>query len=92
MHIRAITIAAALCCATGSSAQANTAVASCVEKLPADGQLIFNTVRPELVPTADLRTLVRAKAIELVGAGKVSQSAAPDAARAAATCLEMLRK
>jgi hypothetical protein len=92
MHIRAIMITAAFCCATGSSAQANTVTASCVAKLSADGQLIFITVRPELVPSADVRTLVRAKTIELVGAGKVSQAAAPDAALAAAACLEMLRK
>jgi hypothetical protein len=92
MHIRTIPLALALCLATGSAAQANTDVAVCVAKLSADGQLIFNTVRPELGPTADLRTLVRAKAIELVGAGKVNQAAAPDAALAAAACLELLRK
>jgi hypothetical protein len=92
MHMRAITIAFAVSLAASAAARANTEVAACVAKLSADGQLIFNSVRPELGPTADLRTLVRAKAIELVGAGKVSQAAAPDAALAAAACLELLRK
>jgi hypothetical protein len=92
MHIRAITITLALCCATGSAAQTNDEVAACVAKLPADGQLIVKLVRPELGPAADLRTLVREKTIELVGAGKVSHAAAPDAALAAAACLELLRK
>lgn len=92
MKIRAITIAVALWCGTGSTAQANSDLAACVTKLSAEGQLIFNTVRPQLGPTTDLPSLVRAKAIQLVGAGKVSQAAAPDAALAAAVCLELLRK
>jgi hypothetical protein len=92
MPIRAIMIVAALCCAAGSSAEANTEAAVCVAKLSDDGQLIFNTVRPDLVLSTDLRTLVRAKVIELVGAGKISQAAAPQAALAAAACLERLRK
>jgi hypothetical protein len=71
---------------------ANPAVAACVAKLSADGQLIFNAARPELGPATDLRSLVRATAVQLVGAGKVSQAAAPDAALAAAACLELLRK
>jgi hypothetical protein len=92
MYKTALPIAFALCLASASAAHANTEVATCVAKLSPDGQLIFNTVRPELGPTVDLRTLVRAKAIALVGAGKVSQASAPDAALAAAACLELLRK
>jgi hypothetical protein len=92
MHSRKIAIILALSFAEGAAAQADNGVAACVAKLSADGQLIFNTVLPELVPKADLRTLVRAKAIELVGNGRVSQAAAPDAALAAAACLELLRK
>lgn len=91
MHSRTIAIVLALSFAEVAAAQANTEVAACVAKLSADGQFIFNTVRPELGPTADLRALVRAKAIELVDAGKVSQAAAPDAALAAAACPELLR-
>lgn len=92
MLSRPIAIVLALCIAERAAAQANTEVAACVAKLSADGQLIVNTVRPELGPATDLRTLVRAKAIQLVGQGKVSQAAAPDAALAAASCLELLRK
>jgi hypothetical protein len=90
MHIRALTIAVALCCATSSLAQTSTEGSACVAKLSIDGQLIFDTVHPELTPTTALQTLVRAKAIELVGAGKVTQASAPDAALAAAECLVLL--
>jgi hypothetical protein len=72
--------------------KAHPAVAACVAKLLADGQLIFNAARPEQGPATDLRSLVRATAVHLVGAGKVGQAAAPDAALAAAACLELLRK
>jgi hypothetical protein len=92
MHMKAIPIALVACLASGSVAHANTNVAACVAKLSADGQLIFNTVRSELGPNVELRPLVRAKAIALVGAGKVSQAAAPDAALAATACIELLRK
>jgi hypothetical protein len=91
MHIRAFTIVVALC-APGTTALASTELAACVAKLSADGQLIVNIVQPELGPTTDLRTLVRAKTIQLASAGKVSQAAATDAALAAAECLELLRK
>jgi hypothetical protein len=92
MHTRAITIVFAVCLTASSAAHANTEVAACVAKLTADSRLIFNSVRPVLELTADLRTPVHAKAIELVGAGKVSQAAAPDAALAAAAWLELSRK
>jgi hypothetical protein len=88
------TIAIVLClsCSEEAAAQVNNEVATCVAKLSADGKLIFSTARLDLGPATDLRTLVRATAIQLVGMGKVSQAAAPDAALAAATCLDLLRK
>jgi hypothetical protein len=92
MHMRAITITVFLCCAAGTSVQAETEVSACVGKLPADGQLIFNTVRPKLGATIDLRTLVRDSTLQLVSEGKVGYGAAPDAALAAAACLDLLRK
>jgi hypothetical protein len=84
MLSRTFAIVLALSCAEGAAAQANTEVAACVAKLSTNGSLIFNTARPELGPATDLRTLVRATALQLVGAGKVSQ--------AAAACLDLLRK
>jgi hypothetical protein len=92
MLSRTIAIVLVLCITEGAFAQANTDVAACVAKLSADGKLIFSTARPELGSATELRTLVRATAIQLVGAGKVSPAAAPDAALAAAACLELLRK
>jgi hypothetical protein len=92
MYSRTIVTVLALSFAKEAAAQANNNVAACVAKLSADGQLIFNIARPALGPETDLRTLVRATAIQLAGAGKVSQAAAPDAALAAAACLELLRK
>jgi hypothetical protein len=89
MLSRTIAIMLALSITEAAVAQATTQVAACVAKLSVDGQLIFNTARPEVSPATDLRTLVRATAIQLVGMGKVSQAAAPDAA---AACLELLRK
>jgi hypothetical protein len=92
MHGKTIAIVLALSVAEAAAAPANHEIAACVAKLSADSQLIFNTVRPELEPATDLRALVRATAIQLVGTGKVSQAAAPDAALAAAACLELLLK
>jgi hypothetical protein len=92
MLSRTIAIVLALSLAEGAAARASTDIAACVAKLSADGRLIFNTARPELGSATDLRTLVRATALQLVGAGKVSQAAAPDAALAAAACLDLLRK
>ncbi len=91
MLIKSTPIAVALCLASSPAALANTDVAACVAKLSVDGQLIFNTVQPELDASIDLRKLVRAKAIELVAAGEISEVLAPDAALAAAACLKMLR-
>lgn len=96
MYSRTLAVMLVLSFAEAAAAQSRTevgpALAACVAKLSADGQLIFNVARPELGPATDLRTLVRATAVHLVGTGKVSQAAAPDAALAAAACLELLRK
>jgi hypothetical protein len=96
MYSRTLAVVFVLSFAEAAAAQArneaNPAVAACVAKLSADGQLIFSTARPELSPATELRTLVRATAVRLVGTGKVSQTTAPDAALAAAACLELLPK
>jgi hypothetical protein len=92
MYIRVIAIAAALCSVQSSIVRADVKLTACVAKLSADGQLIFNKVRAEQIPSADLRTLVRAAAIQFAGEGKISMAAAPDAALAAAACLELVRK
>jgi hypothetical protein len=96
MYSRTLAVVLALSVAEAAAAQARNeatpAVAACVAKLSAEGKLIFSTALPELSPATELRTLVRATAVRLVGTGIVSQAAAPDAALAAAACLELLRK
>jgi hypothetical protein len=82
----------AACVIASASSSANEQTAQCVSKLSPDGQLIYKTTLPELSTSSDLRATVRAKTIELAGAGRISQSEAPNAALAAAACLELVRR
>jgi hypothetical protein len=74
------------------SALANEVAAeTCAATLTANQQLIYQTVKPDFRPDADLIKQVRPKVIDLVTAGKLPRASAPDDAQAAAKCLKLLQ-
>jgi hypothetical protein len=92
MDGKIVLLLCAACVFAAGSATASDPATQCASKLSSDGQLIYKTTLPELSPGSDLRATVRAKTIQLAGAGRISQSEAPNAALAAAACLELVRR
>lgn len=66
--------------------------AVCAASLTADQQLIYQSILPDLTREANLSALVRAKVTALVTAGRLPISSAPDDARIAAHCLQMVHQ
>jgi hypothetical protein len=66
--------------------------AVCAVSLTIDQRLIYETVLPDLTPEANLSALVRIKVTALVGAGRLPMSSAPDDARIAGRCLQMVHR
>jgi hypothetical protein len=64
--------------------------ATCAASLTADQNLIYQSVLPYLTPETDLPSLVRTEVMALVSAGRLSMSTAPDDARKAGRCLQMV--
>jgi hypothetical protein len=92
MDGKIVLLLCAACVFAAGSATASDPATQCASKLSPDGQLIYKTTLPELSPASDLRTIVRAKTIQLAGSGRINQSEAPNAALAAAACLELVRR
>lgn len=65
---------------------------ACSATLTADQKLIYQTVLPDLKRETDLPSLVRTKVMALVNAGRLSISTAPDDARTAGRCLQMVHQ
>ena len=85
-----IITAIALLALSAAPAFAGTGEAkNCAAGLDANGQLIFNTVLPQVTPSVDLRAVVTAATKSLVSSGQVPMSAARPAAMAAGECLKM---
>lgn len=63
---------------------------TCAASLTADQNLIYQSVLPYLTPETDLPSLVRTEVMALVNAGRLSMASAPDDAREAARCLQMV--
>jgi hypothetical protein len=66
--------------------------ATCAASLTASQKLIYQSVLPDLKRETDLPTLVRAKVMALVTAGRLQMSSAPDDAQVAASCLQMVHQ
>jgi azurin len=67
------------------------AAESCAATLSANQRLIYDTIKPDFRPDADLVKQVRPKVIALVKTGKLPRASAPDDAQTAAKCLKMLQ-
>lgn len=63
---------------------------TCAASLTADQNLIYQSVLPSLTSETDLPSLVRTEVMTLVNAGRLSMSTAPDDARKASQCLQMV--
>jgi hypothetical protein len=80
-------------CLIPLSAMADQAAATkCRASLPDEPKLIYDKSAPLVTPSTDLKGVLRSQTRALVLAGKVSLSTAPDSAREAAQCLELLQK
>jgi hypothetical protein len=66
--------------------------ATCAASLTADQRLIYQSVLLDLTRKANLSDLVRAKVTALVTAGRLPMASAPDDARIAARCLQMVHQ
>jgi hypothetical protein len=66
--------------------------AGCAASLTNDQKGIYQAVLADFTQQANLTLLVRAKVIALVEARRLQAASAPDDAKAAAHCLEMMYK
>jgi hypothetical protein len=64
----------------------------CATSLTIDQKLIFQTVLPDVMPETNLSALIRAKVTALVTAGRLPMSSAPDDAKIASRCLQMVHQ
>jgi hypothetical protein len=67
------------------------AAETCAAALSVNQQLIYQEIKPDFRPDADLIKQVRPKVIALVNAGKLPRASAPDDAEAAAKCLKLFQ-
>jgi hypothetical protein len=94
MKISSLLLPTVLCVvAFPAAALADTRSATaCAANLTANQRLIYLSVLPDLKRDTDLVTLIRAKTMALVTTGRLSMSAAPDEAKAAGHCLQMVHQ
>jgi hypothetical protein len=82
---------AAVGISTVAFADTRTATA-CAASLTTEQRLIYQSVLPDLTRETNLSNIVRTKVVFLVSAGRLQMSSAPDAAKVAGRCLQMVHQ